>query len=204
MAFLCIPQILLQQGAGEMRTRVHIYKQFLLSNQRRAEQVINHTRTKLVKHPSSTQEVTDHWRRLGKPDCHRFSMTEDQSGPLHGILGTLVLYAACDKRMLFSLASFDLMPRTNCVFLIPSFCAAFPPPTLQQPGSHSKTAGVQVSDLINTQIYFPPLNTFHSFETYTHRRKKEREKRQFPMITLLKILWLCGQAILTARETSSK
>lgn len=98
----------------------HLHKQFLLSNQRRTgtarkwsiilEPSLSNT------HQVSTPEVSDHWR----------------SGRLHGILGTPGLYAACDKHMLFSLASFDLMPRTNCVFLLPSFCATFFPPTLQQ------------------------------------------------------------------------
>lgn len=116
MAFLYIPQILLHQGAWEMCTRVHIYtnnSSFLIKGVRNSPQVINHTRTELVKHPSS--ELPGGNRSL-----------------LHGILGTPVPYAACNKRMLFSLASFDLMPHTNCVVLIPSFCAAFLPPTLQQ------------------------------------------------------------------------
>lgn len=130
MAFLCIPQILLHQGAGETRTRVHIYtnnSSFLIKGVRNSPQVINHTRTELVKHPSS--EHTRGNRSLTKAwDCDRFSATEVQSG----ILGTPVLFAACNKHMLFSLASFELMPHTNCVFLIPSFCAAFLPPSLQQ------------------------------------------------------------------------
>lgn len=46
MAFLCIPQILLHQGAGEMCTRVHIYtnnSSFLIKSAQSSPQVINHT-----------------------------------------------------------------------------------------------------------------------------------------------------------------
>lgn len=123
-------------GTRNVRLCALLHKQFLLSHQKCGEQPTSdqsysEQACQTDAHQVSTQEVADHWRRHVNPDWDRVSMTEDQSGQLCGILGTAFLYAVCNKRMLYSLASFDLMLRTS-VFLIPSFCAAFLPPTLQQ------------------------------------------------------------------------
>lgn len=158
MAFLCIPQILLHQGAGEMCTFTQTIPPFSSKGRRAARKwSIILVKQILIKRAR--------WRRPGNPDCDIFSMTEDQSGRLQGILGTPFLSAACNKSMLFSLACFCLAPTVFSVFhhsVQLSFLPLPNRPADAEPGSHSKTAGVQVSNLINTQNCFPPPNTFHS------------------------------------------
>lgn len=57
-----------------------------------------------------------------------------------------------------------------------------------EPGPHSKTAGVQVSQLINTHNCVPPQTTFRSPQKNTKRKRVKQ--RQISRIALLNIHWL--------------
>lgn len=80
------------------------------------------------------------------------------------------------------------MSSSNSIFLIHHSVQLFSLPLSNSPadaelGLHSKTAGVLVSELINTQNYFPPSNHILFFSNM----HKEKTEMQFSLIALLNI-----------------
>lgn len=80
-------------------------------------------------------------------------------------------------------------------------------PADAEPGTHSKTAGVPVSQLINTQNYLPASTPKPHFILFKHSHRKTERENQFPIIALLNIhlLPFCNHKVgIIGLEMSSK
>lgn len=127
------------------------------------------------------------------------------------VVETLYMSAVCSFfQSLSTLAFIFILLHFLYSIILCNFSSSHSPTGLQmlEPGPHSKTAGVPVSQLINTQNYLPASTPKPHFILFKHSHRKTGREKQFPIIALLNthLLPFCNQnmGICARTKMSSK